>query len=301
MFDHPLSIFISVAEYRNFSKAAETLNMTQPAISQNIKNLEEAYGVKLFERSSRSVHLTYPGEVLLTYAKKMLQLQKESLVATRDADLKNTPLSVGTSMTVGEYVLPHLIALCKQLDNPMEIKVRIGNTKDMIAALLNNEIDVALVEGDVDQPNLTIEPFLNDELVLVLSPDHPLAEYNTVTTHELQKQTFILREQGSGTRKLAEDTLSLHGVKLSSMNLIEIGSTQAIKEFTEKGLGVAILSISTVQKEVGREQLKIARIQGGEMHRKFRFVSAPNKYITHSMARFKDIVFANNNFDLRSN
>jgi DNA-binding transcriptional LysR family regulator len=291
MFD-PILIFIAVAEHKSFSKAAEQLNITQPAVSQNIKNLEEFYGARLLDRTRKSVALTYPGEVFLGYARQMVNLHKESVKAVKDASLKNTPLTIGASMTVGEYVLPHVMALCKRQDASIELKVRIGNTKEMIALLVNEEIDVALVEGEVNVAGLVIEPFLDDELVLVVSSDHPLGNQNTVTVEHLKEQTFIVREQGSGTRKLAEDTLIQQGIELAGDKIIEIGSTQAIKEFTEKGLGIAVVSISTVQKEVAQERLKALRIEGCRMIRQFRWVTKPSRYETFSMARFKGMLFA---------
>lgn len=291
MFHHPLTIFIAVADTRNFTKAAGQLNMTQPAVSQSIKNLEEVYGAKLFERTRQLVTLTYAGEVLLKFAKQIVALHKDSVTAVKDASSRPAPIIVGASRTIGEYLLPRLVAIGKKQHEPMAIQVRIGNTEEMIAALVDNLVDVALVEGEVSQSQLKMEPFLEDELVFIVSAHHPLAAKPLISAVDLHRETFILREPGSGTRKLAEDTLNRHGVEWSAGNVLEIASTQAIKEFAENGLGIAVLSASTVVKELERGQLQRIHIEGIRMTRYFRWVSKPDKYPFHTLARFKEIVF----------
>lgn len=289
--DHLLRVFVTVAETAHFSKAAEILNMTQPAISQNIKTLEDTYGVKLFDRSTRSVRLTQPGEVLLTYAIPMLRLYGQSLASVRDAGQQNVPVAVGASMTIGEYVLPHLIARAQKLQPPLTIHVQIGNTKEMVRALEEERVDLALVEGSVEASHVEKQVFIEDELILVVSAHHPLASRGRVSGADLVNESFILREKGSGTRRLSEETLKSVGVTLEPSRLMEVGSTQAIKLLCENGLGVGILSITTVQKEVEARRLSILRLEEKRMTRGFHFVRKPDRYVTQSMKQFKALVF----------
>lgn len=243
-----LTIFVTVAEKKNFSRAAEALQISQPAISQQIHSLEDYYGMKLFVRTSKRVELTQAGETLLPYAKKVLELVNAAHGALDDLMGRVTgQLKIGASLTIGEYILPHLLAEYTKRFPEVEMNVLIHNTEDIAAMALEHSIDVAVVEGRVEHRHLTMTPFSEDELVLIAASDHPLAGTRIQGTL-LAAETFLLREAGSGTRVVAEAALGALGI--TPAKIVTLGSTQSIKEAVEAGLGVAILSKWCIRKEL---------------------------------------------------
>jgi DNA-binding transcriptional LysR family regulator len=242
-----LLVFVTVAEKKSFSRAAEALNLTQPAVSQQIHTLEEHYGVKLFERTPKRVELTRAGETLLPYAKQILDLAAVARDALNDLMDKVTGrLTIGATLTIGEYILPPVLAAYARRFPDVELNVRIANTEEIGEMTLDHSIDVAVVEGRLLHRHLHLTPFLQDEMILLASPHHPLATNASITSDDLSAETFLLREEGSGTRAHAEEVLQALGI--TPRRIISIGSTQAIKEAVEAGMGFAILSKWCVRK-----------------------------------------------------
>jgi len=237
------------------------LNISQPAISQNIHALEDYYGAKLFERSSKKVELTQAGATLYSYATEILELHRIAKRAVSDlVELVTGKLTIGASFTVGEYVLPRLLAAFTRKYPDVKFSVNIGNTEYVHEHARENSIDIGLVEGLVEDPQLEITKFLDDELILIVSKNHPLAGASINPEEiavKLKDVPFIIREEGSGTRLAVEQALErLH---FNPSNTITLGSTQAIKEAVEANLGITMLSKWTLRKELKLGSIKPIR------------------------------------------
>ncbi|BCJ86579.1 selenium metabolism-associated LysR family transcriptional regulator [Effusibacillus dendaii] len=281
----PLLVFVTVVEKKNFSRAAESLNMTQPAVSQQIHSLEDYYGVKLFERNSKRVETTRAGEVLYRYAVQIVNLQREAQQAVNDLmGLVTGKLMIGASLTIGEYVLPRLLSVYARHYPDVEISVTIGNTEVIADHALNNRIDVGLVEGPVNPANLVITPFLEDEMVLIVPTTHRLAAIGRVHIEDLLEETFIIRESGSGTRFIVEEVFRTLGIQ--PKREIQFGSTQAIKEAVEAGLGVSFISIWSVQKEIKLGTLRVLRVHNHSFPRPFSMIWKKKQLETRAMKEF---------------
>ncbi len=277
MLDNQLYIFMTVADKKNFSRAGEFLNMTQPAISQHIHALEDYYGVKLFERSSKKVELTQAGTILYNYARNILDLHQKAKRAVSDlVDTVTGKLTIGASLTIGEYVLPRLLASFARKYPDVEFSVWIGNTEMVHERTREGSIDIGLVEGAIEDTQLHIKAFLQDEMVLVAPVLHPLAAKSNISRDDLQECVFVIREEGSGTRLSAEELFQKAGFRPE--RIITLGSTQAIKEAVEAGMGISILSKWCVRKELLLGSLKLLRIKGLEIPRLFFLIKLKDKF-----------------------
>lgn len=271
--DQHLHVFISVAEKQNFSRAAEDLHMTQPAVSQYIRALEDNIGTRLLERTNKYVHLNKAGEIVYHHAKEILGLYTNMQTLVDDLTNKaNGPLSIGASYTFGEYVLPHIIAKLKQLYPDIDPTVTIGNTSEIAGLVSKHQLDVGIVEGHFSEQQLTVEKFAEDYMVVVASPDHALInKKKDVEISGLENETWIVREQGSGTREAIEKMF--HLFDFTPAKRMNFGSTQPIKEAVEADLGVSLLSQWAIQKELRNGDLKMIAIKGLPFTREFSFVT----------------------------
>lgn len=263
-----LHVFVKVVEQKSFSRAAEQLHMTQPAVSQYIKLLEQNYGQKLLDRTNKYVYLTKAGEVVYFHAKEILGLyaKMHRLVD----DLSNHPrgqLSIGASFTFGEYVLPHIIAEMHKIFPEIKPSIIIGNTKEIIELVERHQLDIGIIEGDVKKGQAKIEQFAEDQMFIVASRNHPLSEGGLVKSHELMAERWIVREPGSGTREATEKLF--RDFSMSPSEIMEFGSTQVIKESVESGLGISLLSKFAIRKEVAMGLLKVIEVEGAPYKRNF--------------------------------
>lgn len=258
MMDQHLQVFIVVVEKGNFSRAAEELHMTQPAVSQYIQVLERSMGTRLLERSNKYVRLNRAGEIVYHHAKEIVGVytRMENLLD----DLMNRAsgsLTIGASYTFGEYVLPHILADLHKKYPLIQPAIIIHNTKEIAELVLSHQLDVGIVEGDYKHEALHIEPFAEDRMNVVVSADHPLAQLEQVSMSDLSNETWIVREIGSGTREAADKWLSENEVQ--PLNKMEFGSIQIIKESVEAGLGITLLSQLAIRKELQLGTLKIVK------------------------------------------
>ncbi|GIM44864.1 LysR family transcriptional regulator [Collibacillus ludicampi] len=285
MLDYHLLVFTTVAEKKNFSRAAEALNLTQPAISLQIQTLEEHYGVRLFERSNKRVELTRAGEILYDYAIQILGLHNEAQQALNDLiGLVTGRLVIGASLTIGEYVLPRLLATYTQMYPKVSVEVFIGNTEEIAEHALSNMIDVGLVEGPVIKKRLLITPFMDDELMLIVPSNHRLSAYSYVELNDLSNEIFILREAGSGTRFVMDELL--HELPFEPKKMIQLGSTQSIKEAVEAGLGISFISKWTIRKELSLGTLNALRVKNHELKRQFSILYKENQFQSRAVTEF---------------
>ncbi|NOU95234.1 LysR family transcriptional regulator [Paenibacillus sp. LMG 31456] len=268
---HQLHIFYTVAEKGSFSHAAQALHMTQPAVTMQVQSLEDYFGAKLFHRSTKKIELSEAGRSLLPYAKRSIELMKETDInMSKFTHMLEGRLHLGASMTVGEYILPRLLGpFGKEYPN-ISVSMKVINTRLILDEVLNHQLNFGLVEAEIDHPDVHIEAVMKDELVLIVPRDHPLAQSPSVTMEEVLKYPFVLREQGSGTRRVMEEELARAGFDSTDMKIVmELGSTGAVKSAVEAGLGISILSQSSLKHETALGVLAIKPIEGIRFSRSF--------------------------------
>ncbi|MCL6597785.1 MAG: LysR family transcriptional regulator [Alicyclobacillus macrosporangiidus] len=283
--DTPLEVFIAVVERRSFSRAADELHMTQPAVSQHIRVLEEYYGVKLVERRNRFIRLTKAGEVLYAQAKRIVREYAQARRLLEDLTQKvQGPLRIGASLTFGEYVLPRVLARFRRVYPDVQPEVIIANTRHVADQVLARELDVGIVEAELCHPELEVTPFLPDTMRVILPVDHPLASAERVEASALSGETWIVREQGSGTREMADRLLAQAGIRPRAV--MAFGSNQIIKESVEAGLGVALLSERALGKELALGTLACLEIAGHPVRRWFSTVVHASQFRTRTVDVF---------------
>lgn len=292
MDDHKLKVFCIVAETKSFSRASEIIRLTQPAVSLQIQALEEMYGTKLFNRSGCVITLTQAGEMLYRYAKEISTLysaaEKEIGGVT---GLVKGVITVGASSTIGNYVLPSVIADFRRKFPKVRIHLHVGNTKNVIDFINAGSVDVGLVEGEVNKQKLIVEKLIADEMVFIMSPYHALAKKASVSIMELSKEPLIFREEGSGTRQAIEKYLSKHGISQQNLKIsLIMGSTESIKTAVEEGLGTSILSKWAARKELRYGSLKTAVFKEDKFVRDFSLVFKKSKEPSHTIEQFTEFL-----------
>jgi LysR family transcriptional regulator, transcriptional activator of the cysJI operon len=268
-----LKVFRTVAEKLSFREAAEELLLTQPAITLQVKALEEELTVRLFDRSGNRIVLTEAGRRLLKHAKKLAQMAEE---AERDiATLRGEEcgeLRIGASTTIAQYFLPRLIGEFGRLHPRTSVSVLSANTTKVADALLNGTIALGLVEGPVLRRGIKVEPFLADHIVLAVPAQHEWAG-QVVPRDQLMKEPQIFREEGSGTRRVVEAALRRAKIPLKRLHIaMELDSTEAIKEVIEAGLGVGFVSARAIQKELKLGTLQRCSVEGLRIERHFSII-----------------------------
>lgn len=257
MSDRRLQVFFTVARLLSFTKAAEVLHMTQPAVTFQVRQLEEQFDTRLFDRNHNRVTLTEAGRLVFRYAEKIFASYAELDAAMREfKGAIGGALVLGASTTVAEYLLPTLLGSFLRSQPEIGIRLRVGNTESVVAMVEESEIDLGVVEAPVTHRNLVVQPCMIDRLFLVAPPDHPISALRTVSLEAFIDEPFVCREEGSGTRDVIMEYLSRQGFNQSRLNLcVELGSPEAIKGAVAAGMGVSILSESIVAKEVVLGQL----------------------------------------------
>ncbi|MFD0587931.1 selenium metabolism-associated LysR family transcriptional regulator [Paenibacillus sp. GCM10027627] len=268
---HQLHIFYTVAERGSFSAAAQSLHMTQPAVTMQVQSLEDYFGTKLLQRSTKRIDLTEAGRALMPYAKSSIELIRDTdqAMSTFTKQLKGR-LQLGSSLTIGEYILPRLLGPFGREYPNISISMKVMNTAQIMEDILNHQLNFGLIEAPVNHPDMHMEAVLSDELMLVVPSEHPLAELETVTLEEALQYSFVLREQGSGTRLVMEEQLKKKKIDPSTMKIVmELGSTGAVKSAVEAGLGISFLSSSSVKHEVALGLIKMVKVSDTKFQRQF--------------------------------
>lgn len=288
--DQRLEVFIKVIEKKNFSKAAEELHMTQPAVSQYIRSLEEATGVKLLERTNKYVRLNKAGEIVYHHAIEIKELYAKMNHLLDDLTNKASgSIAIGASYTFGEYLLPQIIAEVKEQFPDIKPTVTIGNTTTIAGLVLSHQLDVGIVEGHFKGvQELKTEPFAEDRMVVVASADHPLVQrVKPIKVAELIEETWILRELGSGTREASENVFKQFSIEPKS--LMHFSSTQPIKAMVEAGMGISLVSEWAIQKELRYGDLKVLDVEGLPYTRNFSIVTR-SPFRTKALSTFLDLL-----------
>jgi DNA-binding transcriptional LysR family regulator len=268
---HQLHIFHTVAEKESFSHAAQALHMTQPAVTMQVQALEDYFGVKLFHRSTKKIELSESGRALLPFAKRSIDLIRETDVAmSKFTRMIEGRLQLGASLTMGEYILPRLLGPFGKDYPNISVSMKVMNTTQILDEVLGHQLTFGLVEAPIHHADVHTEAVLSDELKLIVPSGHPLANKDIIMMEEVLEYPFVLREQGSGTRRVMEEELTRMGIDYNKMNIVmELGSTGAIKSAVEAGLGISILSQSSVKHEVTLGLLKVKAIGNISFNRNF--------------------------------
>jgi DNA-binding transcriptional LysR family regulator len=288
MDDHKLKVFCTVAETRSFSKTSEIIHLTQPAVSLQIQSLEEVYETKLFDRSSSTVALTPAGEVLYKYAKEILALyaSAEKVIGKLTGLVKGS-ITIGACSNVGNYLLPSVITDFKKTHQKVKVHLLVCNTKRVIELLNSGSIDLGLVSVDSVRQKMIVKKLVSDELLVIVSPDHPWAKKKEVPVSDLTKEPFIFREAGSGTRQMIEKFLARHGITPHEMKISTVlGSTEAIKDVVENGLGISIISGWAARKESKYGTLRLLRLKEEKMVRDFSLIINKNSVSSSALDEF---------------
>jgi len=257
MADRRLQVFHAVAKHLSFTKAAETLCMTQPAVTFQVKQLEEQLSTRLFDRAQGKISLTPAGELALEYAERILALSAELDTRLKEMSGQATgPLLIGASMTIGEYVLPRLIGEFRARFPAVVPALFVGNSEAVQDRVAERSLDLGFIEGDSHLSSLWSEVCCQDELQIVCAPAHPLAREAHALPATLTQYPYISREAGSGTRAVVDRYLQQAGVSPESMSrIVELGSPEAIKGLVATGMGFAIMSRVIAAKELQLGQL----------------------------------------------
>lgn len=258
MADRRLQVFHTVAKVMSFTKAAETLHMTQPAVTFQVKQLEDFFNTRLFDRTHNKITLTDAGKVVYDYADQILELYEKMNSQVRELTGEVTgTLVVGASTTIAEYMLPSLLGAFKKEFEEVNIRLQVGNTDAIVSMVENNMIDLGLVEAPVQNKNLEVDVCRIDEMQLICSPDHPLAKRDKVTVEDFRKFPYISREEGSGSRAVIDSYIREQGFSYSDLSVVmELGSPEAVKMAVESEVGLAVVSRTTLSKELRLGTLK---------------------------------------------
>lgn len=275
MFDFRLKVFYTVAKRLNFTKAAEELLISQPAVTTHIKELESKFKLALFERRGNKVLLSPAGKILLNHTESLQEIyrQIEFDLSQLNHSLKGV-LHVGSSTSITLYVLPPLLARFHQLHQEIRVELLNGNTEQIEQALLDKKIEVGVIEGKSKRREIHYTPFLKDEIVLVCSSKNPLAKKEEIKPEELKNLSFLLREPGSGTLEVITDALKQKGMRLADLHVeMQLGSTEAIKSYLQHSGCVAFLSLHAIRNELENGTIKILAIKKFMIHRNFYFIT----------------------------
>lgn len=274
MFDYRIRVFFTVANRLSFSRAAEELHITQPAITRHIRQIEDHFGQKLFERKGNSIALTEAGNLLYNHSKRILQEYKE-LEFDMNALVDRTEgiLRIAASTTVAQYVLPVVLAKFHRQYPKVKVSLISANTEDVEKAVLESNAELGFIEGRSKNRELAYQPFLKDEIVPVVGAGHPLFNANTIVPQDLKTQPLVLREEGSGTLEIILQELRKVGIVYNDLNVeMRLGSSESIKSYLGDDRSMAFLSVNTILKELKSGELGIVDVTGLSLERDFYYI-----------------------------
>lgn len=279
MADRRLQVFHTVARLLSFTKAAETLHMTQPAVTFQVRQLEEYFNTRLFDRTHNRISLTEAGARVYEYSDKIFELYGEMENAVREMTGEiSGSLTIGASTTIAEYMLPALLGDFRAKYPDVSIHLKVSNTDGIVSMVENNTIDLGVVEAPVSNKNLVVDECRRDHLVAIVPPGHPVAGHQTITLEELLEYPFICREEGSGTREVIAEYMNRSPDCQTCMNVaMELGSPEAVKGAVEAGMGISVVSNATIQKELRLATL-VAIELNPPLERPFSFVHQKQKF-----------------------
>lgn len=261
-----LRIFLAVAEEKSITRGAHRLKLSQPAVSKELRLLEGALELALFQRHSRGLELTREGDVLMGYARRIFGLESEaerSLAEFRG--VSRGRVVVGASSTIGVYKFPEILLQFRDRYPNIEVEMKLKNDKDIQESLLERQCDMAYTGGFIEHRDIEAKPILMDELVVITPPGHPAAKKPELRIEQILEYPFVLRELGSGMRAIFERFLASHGLAVKC--IMALNDTEAVKRSVALGVGLGVLSNLTVDAEIRRGELEVANVKGFPLQR----------------------------------
>lgn len=280
-----MRIFVSVFQHSNITRAAEELHLAQPSVSFAIKELEDYYGIRLFERIGRRISPTEIGKEFYGYALHIVSIFDEMEKKIRNWDTLGT-VRIGASITIGTHILPPLLKSYQALYPDLRTEVNIRQSAAIEQQIVDNETDIGLIETQPNHPDIVSLPFMEDSLCPIVSTDHPLTEYRKITLEQLAEYPFLMREKGSAGREILDAYFSLRHISIRP--LWESSSTQAIVRGVAEGLGVAVLPYLLVKKDIEEHIVKTIPFDR-PIRRKLNIIYHKTKYLTDNMQSFIEL------------
>jgi DNA-binding transcriptional LysR family regulator len=303
-----LRILKAIAAEGSFKRAADSLYVSQPAVSLQVQNLERQLDVPLFDRGGRRAQLTEAGHLLLTYGDRILSLCEETCRAIEDLqNLQGGSLIIGASQTTGTYLLPRMIGLFRQKYADVAVQLHVHSTRRTAWSVANGQVDLAIIGGEIPpelQESLRVVPYAEDELALIMPMHHPLSSHDRIQREDLYKLHFIALDSQSTIRKVIDQVLSQCGIETRRLKIeMELNSIEAIKTAVQSGLGVAFVSNSAIEKELQMGVLHRSKIEAVVVHRTLSVIFNPNRYRSKAAAAFTEEIlpqFTNLPLNLKS-
>lgn len=288
---HLLRLFTTVVRSGSFSKAAEILNVSQPSISKGVRDFELQVGCRLLNRSPKGVLPTPEGLALSRHAEALFAVERaaeEELSALRG--LHNGSLRIGASTTIATYMIPKYLGAFHRAYPGIDLYLVSANTRDIAQQMLDQDIDIGLVEGPVDDKNLTALPWRTDVMQLIAAPDHPFGvSAGPIDPKHIANEVLIVREPGSGSREVVTQALAAHGIEPA--RTLEIGSTAAIKQVVAAGVGISIVSVVSVKDQVQLGRLKVLAMRGMTIERTLWQLQLPGRVAMPAARAFEKMLF----------
>jgi len=286
-----LRILKAIAAEGSFKRAADSLYVSQPAVSLQVQHLERQLDVPLFDRGGRRAQLTEAGQLLLSYGDRILSLCQETCRAIDDLqNLNGGTLIIGASQTTGTYLMPQMIGLFRKKYPDVSVQLHVHSTRRTAWSVANGQIDLAIIGGEIPadlQDSLEITPYAEDELALILPTSHPLAQVGSLPIEELFKLQFITLDSQSTIRKAIDRVLLDSGVDPRQLAIaMELNSIEAIKNAVQAGLGAAFISVTAIEKELQMGALQQVRIDGVVIKRMLLQIRNPNRYRSKATEAF---------------
>ena len=292
MADRRLKIFHTVARLLNFTKAGEQLHMTQPAVTFQIRQLEEQFNTRLFDRTHNKVTLTEAGKQVYMYAERILKLYEDMTHSiTEMTGEVSGGVTLGASTTIAEYMLPLLIGRFKVKYPDVNISLKESNSEDIIVMVENNVVDLAIVEGSVNNKNLIVDQCRVDQLVVIVPNNHKLANESTLHVKDILEHPFICRESGSGTQEAITNYVEQQSPGSILNVCFELSSPEAIKGAVEAGMGLSIVSRASIEKELRLGTLTAVELLP-KLERPFSFVRQRYKFKSRAADELLDFAQA---------
>lgn len=286
-----LQIFVAAAKNLSFARTAEALHLTPPAVSMQLKQLEENIGLPLFERSGREVRLTAAGGLFVHHAARILGEIKDTEFSLQSLlDAETGQITVGMVSTA-KYFMPRMLAGYSRENQGVEVQFMVGNREVILQKLVDNELDLAIMGRMPSEVDATSLPMAVHPYVIVAPPDHPLGSAKSFDLQELRGETFLLREEGSGSRRVAEEMFKNH--LFTPAKTLSLGSNETIKQTVMAGMGVSLISLHTLMLELKTGALQILDVQGTPIERKWYLVHMNGKRLLPSGQRFKSYLLEN--------
>ncbi len=286
-----LRILKAIAAEGSFKRAADTLYISQPAVSLQVQNLEKQLNIPLFNRGGRKAQLTEAGRLLLSYGEKIITLCRETCRAVEDLqNLNGGTLTIGASEITGTYLLPRMIGLFRQKYPDVVVQLQIYSTRRTAWGVNNGQVDLAIIGGDVPnelQDVLKVIPYIKDELALILPANHPLSKVETIQKDDLYRLNFISLDSQSTLRRVIEKNLNYCGINTKRLNIeMELNSIEAVKNAVQAGLGAAFVSITAIEKEIKTKEIYVANIEKVKVKRTLSVIVNPNRYCSKASETF---------------